>query len=64
LPAGQLKIGAAADLIIFDPDFGWQVKDTDLVSKSKNTPFDLRLVQGIVRRTIIDGRTVYKSEGE
>lgn len=64
LPAGQLEIGGGADLIIFDPDFGWQVKDTDLVSKSKNTPFDLRLVQGIVRRTIIDGRTVYKSEGE
>ena len=64
LPAGKIEVGSAADLVIFDPDFGWQVKDTDLVSKSKNTPFDLRLVQGIVRRTIIDGRMVYKSEDE
>jgi dihydroorotase len=64
LPAGKIEVGSAADLVIFDPDFGWQVKDTDLASKSKNTPFDLRLVQGIVRRTIIDGRMVYKSEDE
>ena len=64
LPAGKIEEGSAADLVIFDPDFGWQVKDTDLASKSKNTPFDLRLVQGIVRRTIIDGRMVYKSEDE
>ena len=62
LPAGALKKGAAADLILFDLERGWKVKDTDLVSKSKNTPFDLRLVQGIVLRTVIDGRTVYKLE--
>ena len=62
LPAGTLAKDAAADLMLFDPERGWQVKDTDLVSKAKNTPFDLRLVQGVVMRTVIDGRTVFQHE--
>ena len=62
LPAGSLKIGVSADLMLFDPERGWQVKDTDLASKAKNTPFDLRLVQGVVIRTVIDGRTVFQNK--
>ena len=62
LPAGSLEIEAAADLMLFDPERGWQVKDTDLASKAKNTPFDLRLVQGVVMRTVIDGRTVFQNK--
>ena len=62
LPAGQIAKDDAADLMLFDPEHGWQVKDTDLVSKAKNTPFDLRPVQGVVLRTVIDGRTVYRLE--
>ena len=60
LPAGRLKAGAAADLMLFDPDLGWQVKDSVLHSKAKNTPFDGRPLQGRVLRTVIDGRTVFK----
>jgi dihydroorotase len=60
LPAGTLATGASADLMLFDPERGWQIKDVDLASKAKNTPFDLRLVQGVVLRTVIDGRTVYQ----
>ena len=60
LPAGSLAVGASADFILFDLERGWKVRDTELVSKSKNTPFDLRLVQGVVMRTVIDGRTVYE----
>ena len=33
-----------------------------LLSKSKNTPFDGRLVQGAVLRTVVDGRTVYVAD--
>jgi len=36
------------------------VIDADkLVSKSKNSPFDGRRLQGKVLRTLVDGRTVY-----
>lgn len=59
LPAGRLKAGAAADLVIFNPDRAWKVNPAKLHSKSKNTPFDGRPVQGKVMRTIIDGRAVF-----
>jgi dihydroorotase len=61
LPAGRLKKGAAADLVLFDPERGWKVDADDLLSKSKNTPFDKFLVQGRALRTVIDGRTVYNA---
>ncbi|NQV56557.1 MAG: dihydroorotase [Rhodospirillales bacterium] len=62
LQAGKLKEGAPADFTLFDPDAGWQVIADDLASKAKNTPFDGRPVQGIVQRTVIDGRTVFNRE--
>jgi dihydroorotase len=59
LRAGHLNVGAAADLVLFDPDRGWVVQPDKFHSKSKNSPFDGRPVQGQVVRTIIDGRVVY-----
>ena len=60
LNAGRLLPGAPADLMLFDPDIGWKVTDEKLHSKSKNSPFDGRPVQGRVLRTVVDGRTVYE----
>lgn len=62
LRSGKLAKGRPADLMIFDPDRGWKVEADQLLSKSKNTPFDGRLVQGAVARTVVDGRTVYVSD--
>jgi dihydroorotase len=59
LPAGRLAVGAAADLVLFDPDRGWKVDAHQFRSKSKNSPFDGRPVQGRVMRTVIDGRSVF-----
>ena len=59
LPAGRLETGAAADLVLFDPNRGWKVDSDHMRSKSKNTPFDGRPVQGMVLRTVIDGRSVF-----
>jgi len=61
LPAGHLKVGAPADIIIFDPGAPWQVKADDFISKSKNSPFDERPVQGRVARTVVGGVPVYIS---
>ena len=63
LPAGRLKVGTAADLMLFDPDRGWKVDPHAFRSKSKNTPFDARPMQGVVLRTVVDGRTVYLRDG-
>ncbi|WP_417810693.1 dihydroorotase [Thalassospira alkalitolerans] len=57
--AGTLDIGTAADLVLFDPDHPWKIDPYQFWSKSKNSPFDGRLTQGRVLRTIIDGREVF-----
>lgn len=59
LAAGRLRIGAPADLVVFDPDRAWKVVADRLRSKSKNSPFDGRPVTGRVLRTLVDGRTVF-----
>ena len=59
LPAGRLAKGAAADLVVFDPNRAWKVDSDEMRSKSKNTPFDGRPVQGLTLRTVVDGRTVF-----
>ncbi len=59
LDAGRLAPGAPADMVLFDLGRGWKIDDDKLRSKSKNTPFDGRPVQGKVLRTVAAGRTVY-----
>ena len=63
LRAGRLAKGAKADLVLFDPSAGWKVIADAFRSKSKNSPFDGRPVQGRVIRTVIDGRTVFDALG-
>ena len=60
LKAGRLEKGAPADLVLFDVERGWVVDADALLSKSKNSPFDGRPVQGRVLRTVIDGRAVFE----
>jgi dihydroorotase len=61
LKAGRIEKGAAADLLLFDPDRPWVVEERAIRSKSKNTPFERRPVQGMALRTVIDGRTVFQA---
>ena len=60
LEAGRLRKGAPADLILFDPEAPARIREDDLRSLSKNTPFEGRLVQGRVLWTLVDGRTIYE----
>lgn len=62
LPYGRLKKNAKADLTIFDPDTPWVVDPSKFKSKSKNSAFEDRPVQGRALRTVVDGRTVWKRE--
>ena len=57
--AGTLEEGTPADLVVFDPDRPWKIDPYQFQSKSKNSPFDGRLTQGRVLRTLIDGREVF-----
>lgn len=64
LELGALAAGRKADLVLFDPDLPWRLAERDLVSKSKNTPFDGRPVQGRVLRTVVAGTFVYELAAE
>lgn len=59
LETGRLAKGALADLLLFDLDMPWQINEDGFRSKSKNSPFDGRPVQGRVWRTIVAGDSVY-----
>lgn len=59
LDAGALEADAPADLVLFDPSAPIIVDAAKLKSKSKNSPFDGRRLQGRVVLTIVGGRVVH-----
>jgi dihydroorotase len=61
LPAGRLARGAPADLVLCDPDAPIVVDAGALISKSKNSAFDGRRLQGEVLMTLVDGRVVHRA---
>ena len=55
-----LEAGAAADLVLFDPDARWRVEAATLASASSNTPLLGMELPGIVRLTVANGRVTYR----
>ncbi len=62
LEAGALTEGAPADFCLFDENVTWAVEEWGLKSKSNNTPFEDRLMQGRVVRTVVAGQSAYELE--
>ena len=56
---GSLKSKAHADITILDPQFEWVFDVNRSKSKSRNTPFHGRSMQGCAVATIVGGRLVY-----
>jgi dihydroorotase len=61
LPYGTLRAGAAADVVVLDPDQTWVVDAERLLSKGKNTPLHGQALRGAVLLTIANGRIVYRN---
>lgn len=61
LEQGQIGENAPADLVLFDPDVPWMCDADMLLSRSKNTPFDGRHMQGRAIMTICNGEIVFDS---
>lgn len=59
LPQGRLTKGAPADIILIDLGAPFRLDSDKLRSKSNNSPFDEKLMQGAVKRTFIAGKTVF-----
>jgi len=56
---GTFKAGAHADATILDPQLEWVFDVSKSKSKSRNTPFHGRTMQGAAVATIVGGRLVY-----
>ena len=63
LPGGSLAVGTPADVTVFDPDAEWVVDPAEFRSKSRNTPFTGRRLQGRAFMTIVGGDVVFEREG-
>ncbi|MBJ6986211.1 dihydroorotase [Devosia sp. MC521] len=59
LESGRIAKGAPADLVLIDLDYPWQVQESALVSKSRNTAFEGARMTGKVMRTLVGGKTVF-----
>jgi dihydroorotase len=63
LTTGRLAKGAPADVILLDLEAPVVIDADRLLSKSKNSPFDGRRLQGRVRLTMVEGRVVHEAGG-
>ncbi len=59
LEGGKLKIGGAADFIVVDPNRSWLVEPSSLYSRSKNSPFEHRTLEGRVIETVVAGTVIF-----
>ena len=58
--AGRLEVGQPADIAIFDLKDEHEIKESDYLSKGKNSPFTGETVYGDTVMTLVDGEIVYK----
>jgi dihydroorotase len=58
---GTLAVGAHADVTIFDPAKKWIYRAAQSYSKSKNSPFDGRQMQGKVVATVVGGVIAFRA---
>lgn len=62
LPGGSFKVGAAADVVVFDPEAAWIYSKDKILSRSKNSPFIGRALKGRALKTIVAGRVRYDAD--
>lgn len=60
IEAGQLGIGATADVCVFDPKANWTLTEDQIVSRGRNTPFLGHTFRGQVTRTLVGGKPVFE----
>jgi dihydroorotase len=61
LNRGTLKVGAVADVTIFDPNGKVKIDASKFQSKSRNTPFGGWELKGAPVATIVGGRVVWRA---
>lgn len=57
---GRLRLGNIADITVVDLDEEYIVKEEDMISMGKNTPFLGKKLFGKVKYTIVSGKVIYR----
>jgi dihydroorotase len=61
LPYGTLQPGAAADVVVVDPEQAWVVDPERFMSKGKNSPLGGQTLRGTVLLTVAGGSIAYRN---
>lgn len=61
LDRGTLRVGAVADVTLFDPRQEWIVDVRRFRSKSRNSPFHGWKLKGVIKATIVGGEIVFEA---
>jgi dihydroorotase len=59
-PGGTLSVGSPGDVTVVDPERRWTYDPAKGYSKSRNSPWAGKALEGRVVATIVDGRLVYQ----
>lgn len=58
---GEIAIGKAADFCIFAPDEQYEIKADMIHHRHKVTPYEGRIVYGVVKQTILAGKVIFSN---
>ena len=64
LKRGKIKKGYEADLVIFDYEKEFTVRNEEQLSKCGWTPYDGTVLRGVIERVLVDGKPVLLSRNE
>ncbi|MDY6973450.1 MAG: dihydroorotase, partial [Thermodesulfobacteriota bacterium] len=62
VPGGHLFEGGDADLAIIDPEYEYVLREKDILSKSKNSPFIGKTLRGRNELTMVGGRIIWERD--
>jgi len=56
---GSIAVGCDADIVFWNPDEQFRVEPESLHHRNKLTPYRGEVLQGVVKKTFLRGRTIY-----
>jgi len=59
---GRLEIGESADLALIDPEYEYELREEDILSRSRNSPFIGMTFKGRNELTMVGGKIVWEKD--
>ena len=60
---GELKVGMDADIAVFDDEAEFEVRPNTMLFRNKCSPYEGKVLKGVVKETWLRGRRVHSREG-